>query len=142
MSISGRFSISGLEKVGRLAPPAFEQQHDESEGNMSMPVIDRFPLRNERIDNSEEQEQPPYVREMKQHGLIVKMDELERELNKHDPTGDIAALVRKLTYGEMVELAAAIWAARPDDAAATNADWLAPTLHRWATAAAANVQKL
>jgi hypothetical protein len=82
-----------------------------------------------RIDSSEEHQQI---------GLIVKMDELERELNKKDPLGDIAELVRALTYGEMVELAAAIWAARPeplskDDAAATNADWLAPTLHRWAT---------
>jgi hypothetical protein len=40
-----------------------------------------------------------------QSGLIVKMDELERELNKHDPISDIAAIVGKLTYGEMVQLA-------------------------------------
>jgi len=37
--------------------------------------------------------------------FIVKMDELEKELNKKDPIGDIAEIVRALTYGEMEQLA-------------------------------------
>jgi hypothetical protein len=70
----------------------------------------------------------------RQAGHFVNMEKLERELSREpSPLDEIAGLVRELTYGEMIELAAAIWAARPDDAAATNADWLAPTLHRWAT---------
>jgi hypothetical protein len=61
------------------------------------------------------------------------MDELEKELNKRDPLGDIAALVRKLTYGEMVDLAAAIWAARLGNVSQIDVDSLPETLHRWST---------
>jgi hypothetical protein len=49
----------------------------------------------------------------------------------HDPLAEIATLMRALTYGEMTELAARIWAVRPDGViTAVN---LPAILHRFAT---------
>ncbi len=44
----------------------------------------------------------------------------------------IAALVRDLTYGEMIELGDAVWSARKADEPMTQ-DNLAAVLHRWST---------
>jgi len=52
-------------------------------------------------------------------------DQLDR--NRLD---EIAALVRVLTYGEMIEMANAIWQAQPEGAAITG-DNLPALLHRW-----------
>ena|SRR5215471_7978725 len=43
---------------------------------------------------------------------------------------DIADLIGALTYGEMIDLAAAIWNARPEGKE-LNSETLAPTLHAW-----------
>ena len=48
----------------------------------------------------------------------------------------IASLIRSLTYGEMMDLAAAIWKARPadaDGAISLKLETLPGTLHRWST---------
>jgi hypothetical protein len=47
------------------------------------------------------------------------------------PLDDIAALVQTLTYGEMIELAGAIWKSRGEGA--VTGETLPPMLHRWST---------
>ena len=64
-----------------------------------------------------------------QQGLIVKMDEFEKALNKHDPIGDIAVIIGKLTYGEMVQLADELWKAVPETALTSES--LPAALHAW-----------
>jgi hypothetical protein len=82
-----------------------------------LPVV-KFPLQNHQ-----------------ERGLIVKMDELERELNKHDPIGDIAAIVGKLTYGEMVQLATELAMTQPADqtvpASTTVIESMMKRFHDW-----------
>jgi hypothetical protein len=48
-----------------------------------------------------------------------------------DPLGEIAALIRQLTYGEMIELAGQVWKAAGEDG--ITGDNLAAVLHHWAT---------
>jgi len=48
------------------------------------------------------------------------------------PLDEIAALMRALTYGEMIELAEGFWKAKPEDKD-LNEGTLPGTLHRWAT---------
>jgi hypothetical protein len=61
------------------------------------------------------------------------MHRLEDELNRNR-LNEIAALVRSLTYGEMMELAQAIWKIRPDGTAAVDQHSLPMMLHLWSTA--------
>jgi hypothetical protein len=46
-------------------------------------------------------------------GVGIDLDRLEDELSRNR-LGEIAVLVRSLTYGEMMELARAIWKIRPE----------------------------
>jgi len=48
-----------------------------------------------------------------------------------DPLDDIGSLVRSLTYGQMIDLAAALWSAKGDRE--ITADTLPAILHSWAT---------
>jgi len=50
---------------------------------------------------------------------------------EHSPLDDIANMLRAATYGEMIELAAEMWAARGDGD--INLDTLPAVLHRWST---------
>jgi hypothetical protein len=61
------------------------------------------------------------------------MHKLEDELNRNR-LNDIAALVRSLTYGEMMELAQAIWKIRPEGTATVDQHTLPMMLHLWSTA--------
>jgi hypothetical protein len=61
------------------------------------------------------------------------MHRLEDELNRNR-LNDIAALVRTLTYGEMMELAEAIWKIRPEGTVTVDQTTLPMMLHRWSTA--------
>jgi hypothetical protein len=47
-----------------------------------------------------------------------------------NPLDNIATLVRLLTYGEMMDLAAAVWKAKPDGKE-LDGETLPGTLHRW-----------
>jgi hypothetical protein len=59
----------------------------------------------------------------------VNLSELEQELSRN-PLDEIAMMVRALTYGEMMELAQAIWKIRPEGAG-VDQDSLPMLLHRW-----------
>lgn len=48
-----------------------------------------------------------------------------------NPLDDIASLLRALTYGQMMDLAAAIWAAKAEGE--LTAESLPGTFHRWST---------
>lgn len=61
----------------------------------------------------------------------VNLHKLEHDLTR-DPLGEIASMVRALTYGEMMELAQAIWKIRPEGES-VDQDSLPMLLHRWST---------
>jgi len=61
----------------------------------------------------------------------VDLYKLEHELNRN-PLNEIATLMRALTYGEMMELAQAIWKIRPEGEN-VDQDSLPMLLHRWST---------
>ena len=61
----------------------------------------------------------------------VNLRKLEHELNRN-PLNEIATMMRALTYGEMMELAQAIWKIRPEGEG-VNQDSLPMMLHRWST---------
>jgi hypothetical protein len=63
-------------------------------------------------------------------GPGVNLNRLEDELNRNR-LDEIALLVRALTYGEMMDLANAIWKIRPDGA--VDQQSLPMMLHLWST---------
>jgi hypothetical protein len=63
----------------------------------------------------------------------VNLHKLEDELLNRNRLNEIAALVRSLTYGEMMELAQAIWKIRPEGAAMVDQTTLPMMLHQWST---------
>jgi hypothetical protein len=62
---------------------------------------------------------------------IVDLRKLEEELGRRR-LDEIADVVRALTYGEMMELAASMWSVRPDGANLTEHN-LPAVLYRWST---------
>jgi len=61
----------------------------------------------------------------------VNLQKLEHELSRN-PLNEIATMMRALTYGEMMELAQAIWKIKPEGEG-INQDSLPMMLHRWST---------
>jgi hypothetical protein len=59
----------------------------------------------------------------------VNLQKLEHELTRN-PLNEIATMMRALTYGEMMELAQAIWKIRPEGEGVSQ-DTLPMLLHRW-----------
>jgi hypothetical protein len=62
-------------------------------------------------------------------GATVNLRQLEERLARK-PLDEIASLVRGLTYGEMIELAATMWKSQPEGTAITQ-DNLPTLLHLW-----------
>jgi hypothetical protein len=65
-------------------------------------------------------------------GAGINLTKFEDDLNRN-PLDEIATLVRALTYGEMMELAQAIWKIRPEGA--IDQQSLPMMLHLWSTSA-------
>lgn len=63
-------------------------------------------------------------------GVGIDLERLEDELSRNR-LNEIATLVRSLTYGEMMELAHAIWKIRPEGMIDQNS--LPTMLHLWST---------
>jgi hypothetical protein len=61
----------------------------------------------------------------------VNLQRLAEQLERH-PIDEIAALIRALTYGEMIELAEGLWTAQRDGSDVSK-DSLPGVLHRWST---------
>ena len=61
----------------------------------------------------------------------VDLHKLEEELNRRR-LDEIADVVRALTYGEMIELAASMWNVKPDGSSLTEHN-LPAVLYRWST---------
>ena len=59
----------------------------------------------------------------------VNLRKLQEQLDRK-PLDEIAMLVQALTYGEMIELAEAMWKVQPDGSAVTQEN-LPALLHRW-----------
>ena len=62
-------------------------------------------------------------------GTNVNLRKLQEQLDRQ-PLDEIAMLVQALTYGEMIELAEAMWRVQPEGAAVTQEN-LPALLHRW-----------
>jgi hypothetical protein len=62
-------------------------------------------------------------------GTNINLRKLQEQLDR-DPLDEIAMLVQALTYGEMIELAEAMWKVQPDGSAVTQEN-LPALLHRW-----------
>jgi hypothetical protein len=71
-------------------------------------------------------------------GTSVNLRKLHEQLDRK-PLDEIAMLVQALTYGEMVELAEAIWKIQPDGSTVTQEN-LAALLHRWSKSRSAVVE--
>jgi hypothetical protein len=78
---------------------------------------------------TEEIEAPTYRPNEMDRTMTVNLRKLEEQLN-HKPLEEIAVLVHGLTYGEMIELAEAIWKLQPDGVTITQEN-LPALLHRW-----------
>jgi len=62
-------------------------------------------------------------------GTNINLRKLQEQLDRN-PLDEIAMLVQALTYGEMIELAEAMWKMQPEDSAVTQEN-LPALLHRW-----------
>ena len=62
-------------------------------------------------------------------GTNINLRKLQEQLDRQ-PLDEIAMLVQALTYGEMIELAEAMWKVQPDGSAVTQEN-LPALLHRW-----------
>jgi len=91
------------------------------------PLPDSYKPKALRLDPIEGDDAPP--RSMS--APIVDLRKLEEELGRRrlDESADV---VRALTYGEMMELAASMWNVRPDGANLTEHN-LPAVLYRWST---------
>jgi hypothetical protein len=82
-------------------------------------------------------EAPTYRPAEMDRTMTVNLRKLEEQLN-HRPLEEIAVLVHGLTYGEMIELAEAIWKLQPDGVTITEEN-LPALLHRWSKVRSARV---
>ena len=78
-----------------------------------------------RLDPVDETAPPPM------NAPIVDLGKLEEELGRRR-LDEIADVVRALTYGEMMELAASMWNVKPDGSSLTEHN-LPAVLYRWST---------
>jgi len=62
-------------------------------------------------------------------GTNISLRKLQEQLDRN-PLDEIAMLVQALTYGEMIELAEAMWKVQPDGSTVTQEN-LPALLHRW-----------
>ncbi|HMA69898.1 MAG TPA: hypothetical protein VKP67_00175 [Xanthobacteraceae bacterium] len=105
------------------------------------PVMDDYRPRKVRIHaiseidgedyQSDELHEQNYSEASMEISSQVNLQKLEHELTRN-PLNEIATMVRALTYGEMIELAQAIWKIRPEGEG-VNQDSLPMLLHRWST---------
>jgi hypothetical protein len=102
------------------------------------PIPDDYRPKQLRVDDVERQEaerpatdqfRPPVGEAMPENS--VNLGKLEAELGRQ-PLEEIARLVRALTYGEMIELAASMWKVQPEGSGLTE-DNLPAMLYRWST---------
>ena len=91
------------------------------------PLPDSYKPKALRLDPIEGDDAPP--RSMS--APIVDLRKLEHELGRRR-LDEIADVVRTLTYGEMMELAASMWNVKPEDSNLTEHN-LPAVLHRWST---------
>jgi len=82
-------------------------------------------------DHGDEFHEQDYSQASRNVAGEVNLRRLEHELNRN-PLNEIATMMRALTYGEMMELAQAIWKIRPEGEG-VNQDSLPMLLHRWST---------
>jgi hypothetical protein len=101
------------------------------------PVVDEYRQKTDRMD-APEPEDPHYVAadpqppsDEKEDAMVspVNLRKFQEQLDRNS-LDEIALLLLALTYGEMIELANAIWTVQPEGSAITQEN-LPALLHRW-----------
>ena len=99
------------------------------------PVIDEYRQKMDRTDAAEPEDprdvvaEPPPLPNKKEDTMVSPISKFQEQLERNC-LDEIAPLLLALTYGEMIELADAIWSAQPEGSAITK-DNLPTLLHRW-----------
>ena len=99
------------------------------------PVIDEYRQKMDRTDAAEPEDprdvvaEPPPLPNEKEDTMVSPISKFQEQLERNC-LDEIAPLLLALTYGEMIELADAIWSAQPEGSAITK-DNLPTLLHRW-----------
>jgi hypothetical protein len=101
------------------------------------PVVDEYRQKTDRMDAVEPEDtdhvatDPQPATDEKEDAMVspVNLRKFQEQLDRNC-LDEIALLVLALTYGEMIELADAIWKAQPEGSAITQ-DNLPALLHRW-----------
>jgi hypothetical protein len=115
--------INGLRREGEFDPNFGRDPREyaplplRGQANLAGQITDAMPEPDEPPPHPDEYQPPP------------------QPPQERDPLDDIAALVRSLTYGKMMELASELWNARGDTAGESRINQehdLPSILHRWA----------
>jgi hypothetical protein len=104
------------------------------------PVIDEYRQKMDRTDAAEPEDprdvvaEPPPLPDEKEDTMVspISLRKFQEQLDRNC-LDEIALLLLALTYGEMIDLADAIWTAQPEGTAITK-DNLPTLLHRWSKA--------
>ena len=95
------------------------------------PVPDTYKPKALRLASVEGDDPANYPTDDHPKAPAVDLHKLEEELNRRR-LDEIADVVRALTYGEMMELAASMWNVKPDGSSLTEHN-LPAVLYRWST---------
>jgi hypothetical protein len=117
-----------------MAEAQFPKRRPAMDDQSRRPIPDEYRPRQLRLDPIGEhpataQVQTPMSEIAPSEG--VNLHKLEAELARQ-PLDEIARLVRGLTYGEMIELAASMWRVQPAGSGITENN-LPDILYRWST---------
>jgi len=116
-----------------------DRQHEASDLNRRS-ILDYYKPKTSRLNSDEGGREasdltarnlPPDDRPRARNAPAVDLHKLEEELGRRR-LDEIADVLRALTYGEMMELAASMWNVKPDGSSLTE-DNLPAVLHRWST---------
>jgi hypothetical protein len=132
------------ESEDQMAEPAVPKKPPGAQGLNWRPVVDDYRLKTDRAGAPEpgaaDDGTAAPRRAVDEHEDVttspVNLRKLQEQLDRNR-LDEIAALVLSLTYGEMIELADAIWKAQPEGSGITQEN-LSALLHRWSKSRPAN----
>jgi len=122
---NANYAPNGYEKI---SDGHYRRREDDPEAQAAKRAIETV---NSAIPQRELDPDDPYD----YHSVRLPVVRMKGKLvypdaTKGNPLDEIALLVRSLTYGEMMDLAAAIWKVKPEGKD-LDGETLPGTLHRW-----------
>jgi len=126
---NANYAPNGYEKI---SDGHYRRREDDPEAQAAKRAIETV---NSAIPQRELDPDDPYdYHSVRLPTVRMKGKLVYPEATRANRLDQIATLIRLLTYGEMMDLAAAIWKARPadaDGAISLKLETLPGTLHRW-----------